>query len=478
MKTTRKVLILACLMVATMLLLASCNLGDLFSGKGSDTTPTTTTNPPAEDPIDISNIPESQGLYYEKLDDTTCAVYGMGTCKDTVVRIPEVIDGYTVTQVAFMTNELWLGETVGQPTVRVTTLIIPKTVTNMSGVAYPGVASLVVDPENPIYYSEGNCVIEKISKTLVAGCDGSVIPQNVKGIRGSSFVYCSNLKSLSIPAGVTNIEPYFILACSKLTNVTVDSNNATYYAKGTCLIEKASETVLASWGDPVIVPKTVKNIPYPFYDFDEGIFGFLDEITFEGTKAEWGNVTFETSYLYFGQIFTVHCTDGDIVIEGTYVSGGDENCEHTFSSDCDSRCNNCDGYRNTTADHSYSSDCDARCDLCDDYRYIEDNRHTFSTDCDEYCDVCGEQRNPVVDHQFDERSMWPDFTCLDCGVELLIPIDECVYDCDSCGLGEIVRSCDKTFCEHCGAEYDAIHRYSSATDFDCYMCGHIRELEN
>ena len=482
MKTTCKTLPLICLMMAIMLLMASCNF-NLFPGKDNDTTTTdttTATNSSQETPIDISKIPESKGLLYQACDDGTCVVYGIGTCRDSVVRIPEAIDGYRVTKLT------WGGEgesveEILEQLERVNTLIIPKTVTEIYSEAFVrgNLNAIVVDTENPIYYSEGNCVIEKISKTLVLGCNGSVIPKDVKRIGDCAFAICTDLKTITIPAGVTNIEPISIfLYCPNLTNVTVDSNNATYYTKGTCLIEKATETVIASWGDPVIVPKTVKNIPYPFYGFDESIFGFLNEITFEGTKAEWNNVTFDSTYLYWGQVFTVHCTDGDIMIEGTYVSGGNENCEHVFISNCDTQCENCNAHRDIYAVHTYSFDCAERCSVCGHGYRETDVPHTYYSACDEYCDVCGEGRTPPATHQLDERSMWPDFTCLICGDEILIAIEEYVYRCDSCDWGEIARSCDKSFCDHCGAEYDAVHRYSSATDFDCYMCGHIRELEN
>ena len=474
MKTTRKSLILVSLAAALMLLLASCNLGDLFPSKDNDTTTTTTatTHPPADPPIDISQIPDSKGLLYQALDESTCMVYGLGTCRDTVVRIPEVIDGYRVTTAAFVSPK-FLEEGNEDVNYRVTTLIIPKTATTISTIAYEGLTSIVVDPENPIYYSEGNCIIEKISKTLVAGCDGSVIPQDIKGIRTQAFSFCSNLTSVSIPAGVTSIEPLCFLGCSKLTTVTVDSNNSAYYAKGTCLIEKATETVIATWGTPVIVPKSVKNIPYPFYDSD---MRSLDEVTFEGTKAEWSNVTFNSSYLTLGEIFTVHCTDGDVIIEGSSLSGGNDNCEHIFSSDCDENCDNCYGRRKTNSDHTYSSDCDEWCDNCDSGHRETDIPHTYSFDCDEHCDACGERREPVADHQLDERSMWPDFTCLFCGYRMFeVPIPA-PQVCDSCGH-QATEYCD-TSCDNCGAELTPVHMYSSREDIDCYFCGHIREIED
>ena len=392
MKTTRKALPLICLMMTVMLLMASCDLS-FIPGLNSttSTTPEETTfdNSPQETPIDISKIPESKGLSYQAIDDTTCAVFGIGTCRDTVVRIPEVIDGYRVTDLAWAGEGDSLEEMLEQID-GVTTIIIPKTVTEIISEAFlcGNLNAIVVDPANPIYYSEGNCVIEKISKTLVLGCNGSVIPKDVTRIGEFAFWYC--------PA---------------LTN-----------------------------------------------------------ITFEGTKAAWSSLAFNPAGLYIGEFYTIHCTDGDIVIEG-----GDSTCEHSFRSDCDEYCKNGCGFRKAAVDHTYSSDCDEYCDVCDEgYRKAAVD-HTYSSDCDEYCDVCGGYRGHNSNHQPDHDSMYPDgIKCLICGGEVLVTSPGW-ESCSSCGHHPD-KSCDK-ICDNCGAELPhSYHDYPFADDPSCYFCGEIRSL--
>ena len=69
-------------------------------------------------------------------------------------------------------------------------------------------ASITVDEKNPVYHSAGNCLIETASKTLIAGCKNSIIPDDnsVTKIGFSAFDGCSGLTSISIPSGVTDID--------------------------------------------------------------------------------------------------------------------------------------------------------------------------------------------------------------------------------------------------------------------------------
>ena len=408
MKTTRKSLTLVSLTVALMLLMASCNF-NLFPAPNNGAT--TANNPPADTPFDISKIPESQGLLYEAIDDTTCMVYGPDTCRDTVVRVPEVIDGYLVTEMGFA-EPAFLGTSSVRPDV--TTLIIPKTVTKFHAeyFAYEGLTNIVVDPENPIYYSEGNCIIEKISKKLVAGCDGSVIPKDVTSIGDCAFFCCTNLTSLTIPASVrsigvlafyrcTNLTSLTIPAsvtsigecvfdeCDKLTNVTVDRNNSTYeITEDNCLVEKATGEVIAVLGA---------------------------------------------------------CA------------------EHSYTSDCDRICNRCGEHRTTNVEHEFDNIYDGECNLCGELvpvESVEQTGHTFSSACDMYCNRCGAQRATNVQHEQDNIY---DPDCNLCGE--LIPVPVCEHSFSS--------DCDH-LCNVCGRFYretDVLHQQDDEYDSECNLCG-------
>ena len=69
---------------------------------------------------------------------------------------------------------------------------------------------IIVEGSNKVYHSEGNCLIETKTRTLVCGCKSSVIPddESVTKVGESAFYGCSSLKSIKIPKGVTSIGDY------------------------------------------------------------------------------------------------------------------------------------------------------------------------------------------------------------------------------------------------------------------------------
>ena len=67
-----------------------------------------------------------------------------------------------------------------------------------------GASSLAVVEDNAVYYAESNCIIEKESKKLVAGCVNSVIPSDVIAIEERAF-FESGICSVVIPESVSVI---------------------------------------------------------------------------------------------------------------------------------------------------------------------------------------------------------------------------------------------------------------------------------
>ena len=160
--------------------------------------------------------------------------------------------------------------------------------------------SITVEQGNAVYHSAGNCIIETASKTLIAGCknsiipdDGSVtsigddafkgcsgltsitIPDSVTSIGSYAFRGCSGLTSITIPDSVTSIGNYAFSDCSSLTSITipdsvtsigesafsycgglesitVEQGNSNYHSAGNCLIETASKTLIAGCKNSVI----------------------------------------------------------------------------------------------------------------------------------------------------------------------------------------------------------------------------------
>ncbi|MBP5156168.1 MAG: leucine-rich repeat protein [Clostridia bacterium] len=162
----------------------------------------------------------------------------------------------------------------------VTGVTIPAGVTQIGVEAFAdceSLAAMTVEAGNPVYHSDGNCIIETASKTLVAGCrnsvipsDGSVtsignhafyccvnlknitIPDSVTSIGRLAFGKCENLDGIAIPAGVNSIGDLALGWCGSLESITVDANNPVYHSYKNCLIETAGKRVLRGCKNSVI----------------------------------------------------------------------------------------------------------------------------------------------------------------------------------------------------------------------------------
>lgn len=90
-------------------------------------------------------------------------------------------------------------------------LTLPSTVTSVSASAFSSVAveeSITVATANTAYKSIDNCLIEIASKTLIKGCNNSVIPTDgsVITIGASAFANCKRLTEITVPKSVTEIK--------------------------------------------------------------------------------------------------------------------------------------------------------------------------------------------------------------------------------------------------------------------------------
>lgn len=84
------------------------------------------------------------------------------------------------------------------------TLVIPASVTyiDYEFIGYcPNLTQITVAENNPVYRSEGNCIIEKATGTVVKGCNTSVIPQGIKAIGPCAFKWFQ-AEEIVIPHGV------------------------------------------------------------------------------------------------------------------------------------------------------------------------------------------------------------------------------------------------------------------------------------
>lgn len=103
-----------------------------------------------------------------------------------------------------------IGQHAFQQCSPLTSIYIPSGVESIGEGVFWGCSnlnSIIVDSNNKVYDSRSNCnaIIHKSTKTLVAGCKNTVIPEDVTSIGTSAFGGCFFLNSITIPEKVTSI---------------------------------------------------------------------------------------------------------------------------------------------------------------------------------------------------------------------------------------------------------------------------------
>ena len=134
-------------------------------------------------------------------------------------------------------------------------ITIPSSVTDIVGTAFSGCTGLetiIVDENNPKYYSSGNCIIERETNCLIAGCKNSVIPEGVTSISEYAFDRCG-LLTINIPSSLTTIPTLaFYAPYSEFEAIIIDENNPKYYSSGNCIIDKETKTLISGCNNSII----------------------------------------------------------------------------------------------------------------------------------------------------------------------------------------------------------------------------------
>ena len=109
-----------------------------------------------------------------------------------------------------------------------TTVTIPSSTISIGDGIFNGcsaLTSIMVANGNTVYDCRDNCnaIIETASNTLIAGCQNTIIPNDVIRIGEEAFNGCTGLTSIVIPNSVTNIGAIAFELCTNLTSVTIGS---------------------------------------------------------------------------------------------------------------------------------------------------------------------------------------------------------------------------------------------------------------
>lgn len=132
-------------------------------------------------------------------------------------------------------------------------LYIPKTISFIHDGAFAGCSgleSIRVEDGNSYYFSQGNCLIAKFAKKLVAGCKNSVIPNDgsVTTIGYRAFMGCVELAEIELPYNrLSSIGAEAFAECQDLV-VTIP---ATVETIGTGLFRDGRQCVVRTrvWGN-------------------------------------------------------------------------------------------------------------------------------------------------------------------------------------------------------------------------------------
>ena len=316
----KKVLLFASILMVLLVFFAACD----------------NATPPAK-----SDKPASEGLAFKSNGDGTCYVAGIGTCTDTDLVIPKsspegdkVIaigvvafeDCHGLTSIVIPDSVTSIDDRAFEDCIGLTSIVIPDSVTSigpsafndciaLTSIAIPvsvtsignyafygcsGVTSITVEEGNSSYHSDGNCLIETKSKTVIVGCSTSVTPTDgsVTSIGKSAFGGRTSLTSIVIPDSVTSIGDAAFINCTDLTSVVI-GNGVTdigFRAFDNCI-------ALTS----IVIPNSVTSIGDDAFKKGKGLIS----VTFKGTVAQWN----KASWKYRIPATKIICSDGVVTLD-------------------------------------------------------------------------------------------------------------------------------------------------------------------
>lgn len=225
--------------------------------------------------------------------------------------------------------------------IALTSVSVHKGVTKIDSTAFSSCTQLVdltVDQANSVYYSQTNCVIERATGIVAAGCSSSVIPNDgsITAIGDYAFYRRTGLKYITIPNSVKSIGREAFTQTA-LENVVIPEGVVTLSVSA---FERCASLISVS------LPSTLKtigggafsrcgaliaiNIPANVDDIGHGAFNYcteLSSITVSAANAKYhaiGNCLIERAEktLIAGCYNSVIPSDGPVINISSYAFSG------------------------------------------------------------------------------------------------------------------------------------------------------------
>lgn len=171
--------------------------------------------------------------------------------------------GHRLTEVVLPANLAKIGDLAFSSCSALKNITIPAKVTSIGTAIFSGCNALEkveVAKDNAAYFSAGNCIIEKASKTLICGVSASEIPSDgsVTAIGNHAFSNCT-FTEITLPEGITSIGDHAFNRCDKLTKISLPDSLSSIgsSAFGDCsrliYTEENGARYLGNAGNPYLV---------------------------------------------------------------------------------------------------------------------------------------------------------------------------------------------------------------------------------
>ncbi len=88
----------------------------------------------------------------------------------------------------------------------------------------PSIGAITVEEDNPFYYCDGTCLVERQSKKIIFGFSESIpTSSDVTAIGASAFLSCKKLFKIEIPSNIASIGQDAFAACGRLIEVKIQN---------------------------------------------------------------------------------------------------------------------------------------------------------------------------------------------------------------------------------------------------------------